>query len=95
MAKAKKAQKPAGLQMAADDVAKPVETKPLRTKEQIDQDYANICAQIGDALVKRESYQTNVNAEFKRMNETLDSLRAKVNELDAELKAVLAAQKVS
>jgi hypothetical protein len=60
---------------------KDVTPPKLRTGAELDQEYANICVQIGDKVVKIDFLQTEISV-----------MRAKCKQLDDEKKAYLALQ---
>lgn len=69
----------------------PVVEKPLRAIKDVEVDYGNTCAQIGDKVFKANSLQANTQATLTQLNKEISELQTICKELDEEVKRIFQA----
>jgi len=57
---------------------------PSRTQAEINQEYTNTCALLGDAILKKILSTKNYKAALVELNHTIDSLKHKLEALGQE-----------
>lgn len=70
------------------------EAPKFRDEAAINQDYANLCSQIGDAIMKRIALEQEAQRQVADLNGKIDAIRARIEDLNKEMEAMKAAKAV-